>query len=84
MTLVRGTKVDPDLKVASLVAALREIAAQFEALGSGEGVPAIRAVALSGVGMQLRRVAHAALQIPPASAAAETAATNGQDVERAK
>jgi hypothetical protein len=63
MTLVRGTTVDPELKLAALVAALREIAAQFEAMGSREGVSAVRAVALSAIGMQLRKVAIDALSV---------------------
>ena len=65
MTMIRATKgADSDLKLASLVVALREIAAQFEALGSAESVPPARALALSAIGMQLRKVAHEALQIP--------------------
>jgi hypothetical protein len=77
MTVIRAAKdVDPDLKLASLVGALREIAAQFEAMGSREGVPAVRAVALSAIGMQLRKVAHEALQIPPATP--ESRAVSGE------
>ena len=69
--MIRASKdADPDLKLASLVVALREIAAQFESLGSGESVPPARALALSGIGMQLRKTAHEALQIAPMATAA--------------
>lgn len=83
MTLIRAAKdVDPALKVAALVAAIREIAAQFETLGSGESVPAARALALSGIGMQLRKAAHEALQIPPMTT--EPAVPARKDLEQAE
>lgn len=84
MTMIRATKeADADLKLASLVVALREIAAQFEGLGSGESVPAARALALNSIGMQLRRAAHEALQFAPATSAVESAPA-GRDIEQAK